>query len=105
MAKSPDYFIKLFKKTNRNTWRSGSWTDARDEFKDVFGHLGCTFTAGRSAGSYEMTPDARDLQSLLGAHCFLASMVCDGHDPNFPQDNPRDRMIACLERIKEEEEV
>lgn len=102
---SPDQFIQRISQTDPATWQTDEWTDKDDALRDIFGHLGCRWSGPNRTGHYIMTSEAHDLQTLFSSHGYLPSMVADGRDTEFQQPHPKDRLIACLERIKEEEEL
>ena len=101
MSKSPEYFLEKLSKTSSEQWTAHAFTDHADEQRDIYGHLGCHWTGADHTGRYEVSQDLRDFQELLVAYGYRPAMVCDGGHKAFPQECPRERILACLTYIRE----
>lgn len=98
------YFINLLKDTDPDSWISNAWTGQEQPQRDVCGQLGSSWSGPNGTGKYTLSRDALDCQALMMRHGFSMNAVNDGRDKAFPQDNPKDRILACLGAIKVKEE-
>jgi len=107
MEYTVDYFIEKF--SGLNNWRTGSLSD-KEGNHCVLGHCGVVTVRfdGNSAG-YVLNEEANALGSLFGVlpgrfaatpDYYEVIRVNDGTNPFYPENTPKERVLAALHDIK-----
>ena len=96
MMKTLEDFHAFFSQIPHENWITGRFIDAEDHSKrDALGHL---FKESDNDTGYEPMPDAYQLLSLVQNQKLTLVSVNDKAQVGFPQQRPKARVLAFLER-------
>lgn len=102
MQYNVDYFINKFEAIPHRLWTIEKYQRG-DGTCCALGHCGEDDTNFATDGTPlpGWTKEGRALSRLFGQAGWDIAMVNDRADDRFPQNNPRDRVLAALHRMKE----
>lgn len=105
---TPDYFLEVFEKTKDSEWCVGEYENI-DGQHCALGHCGAfAYDNGRDEIH---TPESHALMmlfataNLMGDHITRVCDINDMRSDTFPQDTPKQRIIAALRYIKEKQQA
>jgi hypothetical protein len=90
-----EYFIEFFNKIPEEMWIVEVFRNDNDQGRCALGFCGCSENTS--------TAKARALITIFSDYDIYVTSVNDGNDPTFKQSTPKQRILAALEMIKEEE--
>lgn len=93
MEYTVDYFIEKFKRIPAEQWTIGTFISLNATQRCAYGHCGSTKW-------FDDTAESSALFEIDSKKRLNLAFVNDKGDPRYQQDEPGQRVVACLEDLK-----